>query len=130
MLLLLLSESVYLSWTADSTGAGTPSLFRPPHLAPVKTEEKFMFLLYELFPGLSRGEETFVFGKCDLPSKSPDPTIPGTHETWDKKEHEQDRKYEHHARRKKRERYNNQDEYVFYQAQYGVEKTNAGEGRK
>ena len=23
-----------------------------------------MFLIYELFLGLSRGEETFVFGKC------------------------------------------------------------------
>jgi len=30
----------------------------------VKTEEKFMFLVYELFLGLSRGEETFDFGKC------------------------------------------------------------------
>jgi hypothetical protein len=29
----------------------------------MKTEEKFMFLIYELFLGLSRGEETFVFGK-------------------------------------------------------------------
>lgn len=45
-------------------GAGTPSLCRPPHLASVKTEEKFMFLVYELFLGLSRGEETFVFEKC------------------------------------------------------------------
>jgi hypothetical protein len=30
----------------------------------MKTEEKFMFLIYELFFGLSRGEETFDFGKC------------------------------------------------------------------
>jgi hypothetical protein len=30
----------------------------------MKTEEKFMFLIYELFLGLSRGEETFVFGRC------------------------------------------------------------------
>jgi len=30
----------------------------------MKTEEKFMFLIYELFLGLSRGEETFDFGKC------------------------------------------------------------------
>jgi hypothetical protein len=29
----------------------------------MKTEEKFMFLIYELFLGLSRGEETFDFGK-------------------------------------------------------------------
>ncbi len=39
-------------------------MFRTPHLASMKTEEKFMFLLYELFLGLSRGEETFGFGKC------------------------------------------------------------------
>ena len=39
--------------------------FRTPHLASMKTEEKFIFLVYELFLGLSRGEETFVFGKCD-----------------------------------------------------------------
>jgi hypothetical protein len=30
----------------------------------MKTEEKFMFLIYELFLGLSSGEEIFVFGKC------------------------------------------------------------------
>jgi hypothetical protein len=47
-------------------GAGTPSMFRTPHLASMKTEEKFMFLIYELFLGLSRGEETF--DSCD---KSP-----------------------------------------------------------
>ena len=39
-------------------------MFRTPHLASMKTEEKFMFLIYELFLGLSRGEETFDFGKC------------------------------------------------------------------
>src|SRR5712691_9181792 len=39
-------------------------MFRTLHLASVKTEEKFIFLVYELFLGLSRGEETFVFGKC------------------------------------------------------------------
>ena len=38
-------------------------MFRTPHLASMKTEEKFMFLIYELFLGLSRGEETFDFGK-------------------------------------------------------------------
>jgi len=65
MLFLLMCRPVSLSWTADATSAGTPSLSRPPHLASVKTEEKFMFLVYELFLGLSRGEETFVFGKCD-----------------------------------------------------------------
>ena len=46
-------------------GAGTPSMFHTLQLASVKTEEKFMFLVYELFLGLSRGEETFVFGKCE-----------------------------------------------------------------
>jgi hypothetical protein len=49
---------------SSSTSAGTPFMFRTPHLASIKTEEKFMFLIYELFLGLSRGEETFVFGKC------------------------------------------------------------------
>jgi len=39
-------------------------MFRTPHLASVKTEEKFMFLLYEFFLGLSRGEKIFGFGKC------------------------------------------------------------------
>ncbi len=39
-------------------------MFRTPHLASMKTEEKFMFLIYGIFLGLSRGEETFVFGKC------------------------------------------------------------------
>jgi len=29
----------------------------------MKTEGKFMFLIYELFLGLSRGEETLGFGK-------------------------------------------------------------------
>src|SRR5947209_14602829 len=56
---------VSLSWTADATSAGTPSMFPAPLLASVKAEEKFMFLVYELFLGLSRGEETFDFGKCD-----------------------------------------------------------------
>src|SRR5204863_9114551 len=52
---------VSLSWTADASSAGTPSMFPTPPLASVKTEEKFMFLIYELFLGLSRGEETFDF---------------------------------------------------------------------
>jgi len=63
--LLLMCIPVSLSWTADSTSAGTPSMFPTPLLASVKAEGKFMFLVYELFLGLSRGEETFVFGKCD-----------------------------------------------------------------
>jgi len=40
-------------------------MFPPALLASVKAEGKFMFLVYELFLGLSRGEETFDFGKCD-----------------------------------------------------------------
>src|SRR5439155_21546313 len=58
---------VCLSWTADATSAGTPSMFPTPLLASVKAEGKFILLVYELFLGLSRGEETFqIYGDKEL----------------------------------------------------------------